>query len=221
MSAPWLDAPASPLTRPGPWDMSNLLVYVGPWAQRTLPNQVPIGSKSIFTDIGVGGRSEWYSDGTYWRPVNGNCTFYLLSAPLVGVASANSSLTFPDVTFPAGLLFPGASVIITQVTNLGGGTATVLNYALNIGGRTLCNSTASPGNRNRYLGRIVSLSGSDQYTTSNTSAMGPGITGLSAGGAGTGTNFLTNAVVLAGSISVTDAGVNQISLTDYLVEIRG
>lgn len=82
--------------------------YKGVWASRPAASAVPAGSKMCATDVGVGGYSEWVSDGTYWRPVNGSV---LLFEDRGSVASPIASLTGDGVSTQIGFVIPNASSV--------------------------------------------------------------------------------------------------------------
>ena len=72
-------------------------IYSGTWAGK--PSAVGnAGKEIILTDMG---RSRWYSDGTYWRPVGGMMAF---PVNCQGVSSSNPALT--AVTVPNMPLLP-------------------------------------------------------------------------------------------------------------------
>lgn len=85
--------------------------YVGNWAGRPLPNTVPIGTVIIVTDIGLGNRSWWWSDGTNWRPFGGSVV--LARDDISTISYTNTS---PDVVagweydIPAGMMYTGSAV---------------------------------------------------------------------------------------------------------------
>lgn len=112
-------------------------VYQGAWAGRPAANAVPVGSTMVVTDFGVGGYSQWYSDGTYWRPVGGRLVLYQrtsesLATPLASITASgglNQAFTIPDVLrIPAGMLFPNCWVqprAYIRRTAVGAGGVTV------------------------------------------------------------------------------------------------
>lgn len=102
------------------------VVHSGLWAARPTPADAGVGAEMICTDFGVGGSSRWWSDGTYWRPLNGSVTAAVLSNGTIGGASSGdgggiASLTgngaaqafaLPTpIIFPAGMLFPGMGIV--------------------------------------------------------------------------------------------------------------
>lgn len=58
--------------------------YKGDWSGRPAASAVPAGSKMCAVDVGVGGYSEWVSNGTHWRPMNGDLVFASFNAQCVG-----------------------------------------------------------------------------------------------------------------------------------------
>lgn len=93
------------------------LAYQGAWDNRALPSQSNIGMLWRITDVGVGGGSWWWSDGTNLRPLNGRVLLWqrnsLFSSPLSTITAnaTNKDFLLPDnLAFPAGMLYPGISV---------------------------------------------------------------------------------------------------------------
>lgn len=92
------------------------LAYQGTWANRVLPSQSNIGMLWRITDVGVGGGSWWWSDGTNLRPLNGYVSLWRrmssIASPLATLTGSGASqrFTLPDATvFPAGMLIPGVT----------------------------------------------------------------------------------------------------------------
>jgi len=108
------------------------VVYVGTWANRPLPTAVGVGSQMITTDIGSF-RIWWYSDGTYWRPLNGRAgistQYGTVAAPLATLTATGAIQTaaLPIIpSIPPNMLIPGARVC-TDVRGLKTG-ATASHY---------------------------------------------------------------------------------------------
>jgi hypothetical protein len=89
------------------------------WAQRPPASGVPVGSEIVVTDVPAGGRSRWYSDGSYWRPANGSVALGrasgTLAVPVVAAlalaAASNIFFVLPtNILIPAGLVIPGSSL---------------------------------------------------------------------------------------------------------------
>lgn len=102
-----------------PWVVSidgpGVVVYVGTWASRPAASDVTAGSLMEITDYGAGGRSYWWSDGTYWRPQNGSVrlfTDFVTADPTANsLASLTGNSTEQFFTLPAGnLLIPAGMV---------------------------------------------------------------------------------------------------------------
>lgn len=98
-------------------DPNNLEGFIGNYTWATKPNAalVPVGSRFCCTDVGVGGRSFWWSDGSVWHPVNGVCNLYSIAGTVanpVGTLSLNGNtqvFTLPQPQLiPAGMLYAGA-----------------------------------------------------------------------------------------------------------------
>lgn len=95
------------------------VVYDGPWAGRPAANSVPLRSYIIITDYGLGGNSLWWSDGSNWRPLNGNVLLYSqngsLTTPISSLTGAAAgTFVLPggasSLVIPAGMCFNGAAV---------------------------------------------------------------------------------------------------------------
>lgn len=70
------------------------------------------GKRITITDVGTGGGSEWVSDGTYWRPVNGAVVLVANGALSSHTGNTNKT-TLKTYTIPAGLAnIPGAHIDI-------------------------------------------------------------------------------------------------------------
>lgn len=82
--------------------------YEGTWASRPAASAVAAGSKMRATDVGVGGYSEWVSNGTNWRPLNGSV---LLFEDRGSAASPIATLTGDGVATQMGFVIPGASSV--------------------------------------------------------------------------------------------------------------
>ena len=69
------------------WRLERKPFYTGTWAGKPAANSIPLYSKVRITDYGVGGFSEWYTNGT--RYVRGGLTIYnngLINVSSVAVA---------------------------------------------------------------------------------------------------------------------------------------
>lgn len=87
------------------------------WASRPSASAVAVGSKIKITDYGY---SEWYTDGTYWRPVNGQIVLAERSGSVAspigtvtGVTAGQFTLS-PTMLIPAGMLAYGSAQIIVD-----------------------------------------------------------------------------------------------------------
>ena len=91
--------------------------YNGPVANLPAPNTVPVGYYARVTDLGVGGTSEWVSDGTIWRPRGGSVLLYQrlgsVASPVATINGNGTNVNFviPDVCLiPPQVLYPGIRV---------------------------------------------------------------------------------------------------------------
>lgn len=86
------------------------------WATKPLANLIPVGSRICVTDLND---SVWYSDGTYYHPLNGFYSFGKsgsIAAPLstlTGVTAGQFTLS-PLMLIPAGMLIPGISQVVVD-----------------------------------------------------------------------------------------------------------
>lgn len=69
----------------------SVSAYVGTWAGKPSASAAGVGAVITITDVGVGGYSQWRSDGTYWRPF-GPVFLYHSTTQVVGSASASAQL---------------------------------------------------------------------------------------------------------------------------------
>ena len=89
---------------------------------------LPLWTPILITDVGVAGKSYWYSDATNLRPLNGYVSLWRrmssIASPLATLTGSGAvqSFTLPDATsFPAGMLVPGISRVwaMAKVRRLG------------------------------------------------------------------------------------------------------
>jgi len=92
------------------------VVYTGPWAGRPSPASSGAGAQMVTTDVGPG-RTWWWSDGTYWRPLNGRVLisnqFGTNAAPIATITGNGLGQTaaLPVIpVIPANMLIPGAII---------------------------------------------------------------------------------------------------------------
>ena len=99
-------------------------VYIGTWAGRPAASAVSVGAQMIVTDVGVGGRSYWWGDGTNWRPVNGSVTLSeqhgTIAAPIATItgtiAGGFATFALPTIpVIPVGMLIIGARVVAGSI----------------------------------------------------------------------------------------------------------
>lgn len=109
--------------------------YSGVWANRPIASSVPARTKIAITDVGVGGYSEWFSDGTYWKPVNGSLLLFrdrgTVAAPLATITGDGvltiATFAIPNAAsllIPAGMCYPGSRIVVIH-EGFRGATATV------------------------------------------------------------------------------------------------
>ena len=92
------------------------VVYTGPWASAPTPASSGAGAQMVTTDIG-GVRIWWWSDGTYWRPLNGragiSAQYGTIATPLATLTATGAIQTaaLPVIpSIPPNMLIPGARV---------------------------------------------------------------------------------------------------------------
>lgn len=68
-------------------------VYRGSWSGRPAASSVSVGTQITITDLGVGGRSWFWSDGTYWRPINGRVLLAAQTTPMIQLSSCTLDAT--------------------------------------------------------------------------------------------------------------------------------
>jgi hypothetical protein len=111
-----------PLT---PVEQQNLrYIYVGVWSGRPAATSVSVGTQMVVTDVGVGGRSYWWSDGTSWRPANGRVRLYGVPGSVTTPAASFNSggaiqviSTQPDIKVPAGMMVAGSKITVEALLN--------------------------------------------------------------------------------------------------------
>lgn len=131
------------------------IFYQGVWAHRPNAASVAPGAKIIATDIGVGGYSEWFSDGKNWRPLNGNVLLFedrgSATAPLAsltgdGVAT-QQGFVIPNassVRMPAGMAYAGSRIVIIFEAMKGAVSTVTNNFASKLDSVTVSSSGNIP-----------------------------------------------------------------------------
>lgn len=214
------------------------LAYQGTWANRVLPSQSNIGMLWRITDVGVGGGSWWWSDGTNLRPLNGYVSLWRrmssISLPLATLTGSGAPQNFilPDYTvIPAGMLIPGVTRVWTMAkTRRLGNSGASASVATRLG------SGASAGiNDNSVVVQTISATVNfdtllDGFAdiTSTTSYCGTGFITLN--GTTTSSSFqdrITNFDCSGSNTSLVSIGVSsaftvdQIALYGYEIGIYG
>lgn len=79
------------------------------WANRPDATAVQARTRIWISDFGAGGGSEWYSDGTNWRPVGGQIVLPGTVTPVTFTAQSPSFKLLVGKSFeiPAGMIIPG------------------------------------------------------------------------------------------------------------------
>lgn len=145
------------------------IAYTGTWANRPAATAVAPGTKMIATDVGVGGYSEWVSNGTNWRPVNGSVLLFedrgSVAAPIASLTgdgvSTQMGFVIPNassVRLPAGMAYIGSHIIAVYEC-MKGPVATVTN---NFSSKLDTVTVSSTGNNplgNVSMGTTANLSG--------------------------------------------------------------
>lgn len=114
-------------------------VYQGPWTGRPSASTVAVGAAMVVTDVGVGGRSFWWSDGTNWRPQNGAVllfqSFGKASQPLATITGnlTNQRFTLPtSYAIPGGLIYAGGRVFASGRTKRVGASGTSATSSISL-----------------------------------------------------------------------------------------
>jgi len=90
------------------------------WAGKPTAASAGAGTVIVVTDIGPS-RTQWVSDGTNWRPLNGRVTLFqqtgTATAPVSSISTTSGTATqftgLPSLAIPGGMLYAGAKVVIT------------------------------------------------------------------------------------------------------------
>ena len=93
----------------------NSYVFTGIWSRRPIPTAALAGAQMCITDVPIGGRSFWWCDGTYWKPVNGQVSIYNQNGGYTNVlasvtwAGAAILMALPGGSpkIPGGMIIPG------------------------------------------------------------------------------------------------------------------
>lgn len=82
------------------------------WANRPDASAVPARTRIWVSDFGVGGGSEWYSDGTNWRPVGNHVILPGTTTPVTFTAQSPTFKLNVHHSFaiPAGMIIQGCRI---------------------------------------------------------------------------------------------------------------
>lgn len=108
---------------------SGTPIYVGVWADRPDPATSGAGARILVTD--VGGRSWWYSDGTYWRN-EGPLT--LLTNGSAATTSTGTTETVLATIPVKGLLLANSGKVIVEAIASYTNSANAKSLRLRVGG---------------------------------------------------------------------------------------
>ena len=87
-------------------------ILTSTWALLPAADSVPTGTRYFVSDIGING-SDWYSDGTRWRLVNGRVTLAMSNTGIV--VTGTLSATPVTVTVPPGVMGATGTLEITSL----------------------------------------------------------------------------------------------------------
>lgn len=156
--------------------VSGSQVYSGAWATRPAASAVPINAQMTVTDVGTGGYSLWFSDGTNWRPVNNKVMLWnraqTIASPIATMAATGATIDFtlPDaLTIPAGMLYAGMKVFaIVHVRRLAAaGAAGLAGVRLGNSATTINNNTFGQGTISAVVNRDLQIFGYAHVTSSS------------------------------------------------------
>lgn len=88
-------------------------VYAGTWANKPSATLYPTGTRIYISDIGMGG-SDWVSDGTRWKPLNGRVVL-ARGATQSSVTGTTAETALATVTVPAGAMGLNGQLAITAL----------------------------------------------------------------------------------------------------------
>lgn len=172
---------------------------------------------------GVGNRPfwlEWNATDSVWDPANGEQPYYI-GAVMTDNTNNVQSITLPTVAHPANFWRAGTGVKIDIMAE-DSASATARSLVLTLGASTFVNLPTATNRRTGALYGFVAASSSSQwgYTKGDANAYVPydsantNVTQIS--------EDLTTALNLSGSVSVTTAGVNTLTLRRYKLSlVRG
>ncbi len=211
-------------------------VYIGAWSSRPAASAVAVGAQMVITDVGVGGRSYWWSDGTYWRPVNGRV---LLFQGIGSLASPISTLTLNltaqrftlpgGYTIPGGLIVPGSRIFAAAKTRRIGAAGTSFTTSVCL------NSVDAPfGNNGSLLGITCGIINNLDVNFFGAAYFGPLATQFVRDGYSTPNNTTTGSAadVVTGNVNTANpiyfsinadatSNIDQYVLTSYSVFYEG
>lgn len=195
------------------------VAYHGVWATRPDATGVPAGTVIAITDVGTGGYSQWYSDGTYWRPMNGCVVLHTMTTPLQSASTVNPSLDYPIYVAPAGLFFPGSNLAYTAGSNYSNASASAVSWEVSVDGSSaLLVTTGSPTQRNRWASKMMTVKSDGQRWQNNAAVAGPGNGSSVTSPAAFDINI---AHTFTGTLSFTDATPGVIDHYDFTLILQG
>lgn len=100
------------------------------WAGKPSASSAGAGGRIIVTDVGSY-RTDWISDGSVWRPMNGRVTLATLSSNVTSVTGITEQI-LKSVALPAGMLIAGCTLRLGAAT-LKSGTAETSTVRVRIG----------------------------------------------------------------------------------------
>jgi len=195
------------------------LVTSSTWAARG--TGAFVGQVKRITDLGNNPLIEAIWNGTYWVPRGGEQLFYNLDAEVLTASGTNRTVTFPTVTFPAGLFNIYGGFLAEYLTNLDV-DPTAVTDTLTFGSTAIVNNTGSATSERRYVGREVRNRGvaNSQILIGRAAANEAGGYIFGTTGVGTPTENTANALTLTGSVAYTNP-TGIATLHHYRVMWRG
>lgn len=188
--------------------------YTGPWSGRPAADAVPTGAIICITDIGLGNRSWWWSDGTVWRPKNGSVI--LSSADISSISYTNTTTAEVlgwECIIPEGMFVEGAAIrtmcrASRNVGNSGNWTFTVNFRKVDAGSYPMGNYAASFGTSSVSIMNGQAL-GVIRMTNSGVARTG----GWGFAWSGGASSAATNNVLVANSVNPGPGEATQLFLT--------
>lgn len=184
--------------------------FIGPYAWASLPAAGLVPNKrALVTDVGGAPGIHVVSDGTRWKPVNGQAVLKRMGAAVSGIN--NTETVVAQALLPAGILQAGDSIFMRLSANKTG-TTDNLTVSLRVGTAGTTADTALTGLSALSVASTTNITAGVMLgvrVLSNTSAQKMGMNGSNFGSYSSG----STAAIAAATTGLPDLSANAVWLT--------